>query len=112
MALKAMRHLLPLCLLLLAGCNSRDAADLSHDAGQLAKTAVRAAGNGQLVARIEGQLAQTKGVDVSGLHVENEGGTVTLSGHVRTAHEKAVVLNRVREIRGVDKLVDKLRVEK
>ena len=104
-----MRRLVPL-VLVLAGCNSKDAADLGHDAGQLAKTAVRSAGNAQLVGRIEGQLAQTKGVDVSGLHVENEGGTVTLGGHVRTAHEKAVVLNRVREIRGVEKVVDKLRV--
>ena len=107
------RPLFPLALsLFLVGCNSHDAADLSHDAGQLAKTAVRSVGNGQLVARIEGQLAQTKGVDVSGLHVENEGGTVTLSGHVRTAHEKAIVLNRVREIRGVDRVVDKLRIGK
>ena len=103
--------LLPFSLCLLA-CNSKDAADLSRDAGQLAKTAVRSAGNAQLVARVNGELVQTKGVDMKGLHIENEGGTVTVGGHVRTAHEKAVVLNRVREIRGVDKVVDQLKVEK
>lgn len=105
-----MRLLLPLALLLV-GCNSKDAAELSHDAGQLAKTAVRSAGNAQLVARIEGALAQRKGVDVSGLHIENTGGTVTVGGHVRSAKEKSLVISTVEGIRGVEKVVDKLRIE-
>lgn len=102
--------LLPLCFVLLA-CNSKDASDLSRDVGQVAKTATRAAGNAQVVVRVNAALAQRKGVDVSGLHIENDGGTVTVGGHVRSAREKNTVLNAVKEIRGVDRVVDKLRVE-
>jgi hyperosmotically inducible protein len=103
--------LAPACLLLIA-CNAQDAADLKHDVGQVAKTATRAAGNAQLVARANATLAQTKGVDVSGLHIEATGGTVTVGGHVRTAEEKRKVVATVGDIRGVDKVVDQLRVEK
>ena len=102
---------LPLAALLVA-CNSKDASDLSRDVGQVAKTATRAAGNAQLAGRVNAALAQRKGVDMSGLHVDSEGGTVTLGGHVRTAQEKKTVLDTVNGIRGVDKLVDKLRIEK
>lgn len=102
---------LPLCLVLVA-CNSQDAADLKRDVGQVAKTATRAAGNAQLVARANATLAQTKGVDVSGLHIEAVGGTVTVGGHVRNAQEKRKVISTVTDIRGVDKVVDKLRIGK
>lgn len=103
--------LIPFALLLIA-CNSQDAADLKRDVGQVAKTATRAAGNAQLVARANATLAQRKGVDVSGLHLEATGGTLTVGGHVRSKEEKATVLQTVKEIRGVDKVVDQLRVEK
>ena len=103
--------LLPLAVLII-GCNSQDAKDLTRDVGQVAKTATRAAGNAQLVVRINAELAQKKGVDVSGLHIENEGGRVTVGGHVRSAHEKNLVINAVKEIRGVDKVVSTLRIEK
>ena len=108
-----MRLVLPLAFaLLLVGCNAQDAKDLTRDVGQVAKTATRAAGNAQLVVRINAELAQKKGVEVSGLHIENKGGVVTVGGHVRSAHEKNLVLNAVREIRGVDKVVSTLRIEK
>ena len=103
--------LIPLSLFLLA-CNSKDAADLSRDVGKVAKTATRAAGNAQLAGRVNAALAQRKGVDMSGLHIESEGGTVTVGGHVRDAKEKQTVLDTVDGIRGVDKVVDKLRIEK
>ena len=103
--------LLPFTFLLVA-CNSKDAADLSRDVGKVAKTATRAAGNAQLAGRVNAALAQRKGVDMSGLHVESEGGTVTLGGHVRTAKEKRTVLDTVNGIRGVDKVVDKLTIAK
>ncbi len=112
-----MRSILPLAVsisalsIALSGCNAKDASDLSHDLGQTAKTATRAAGNAQLVIRINAALAQRKGVDVSGLHFDNDKGTVTAGGHVRTAKEKNTVLNAVKEIRGVDKVIDKLRIE-
>jgi osmotically-inducible protein OsmY len=95
----------------LVACNSQDAADLKRDVGQVAKTATRAAGNAQLVARANATLAQTKGVDVSGIHIEAVGGAVTVGGHVRNAQEKRKVLATVQDIRGVDKVVDKLRIK-
>ena len=97
-------------LILLAGCNAKDASDLQRDVGQVTKTAVRAAGNAQVVARVNAALAQRKGVDMSGLRIENTGGTVTVSGRVRTADERRIVMDTVRGIRGVDKAIDKLRV--
>lgn len=98
--------------LVVAGCNSQDASDLKRDVGQVAKTATRAAGNAQLVVRANATLAQRKGVDVSGLHLEATGGTLTVGGHVKSKEEKATVLATVKEIRGVDKVVDELRIQK
>ena len=98
--------------LLLAACNSKDAAELSHDVGKVAKTATRAAGNAQLAGRVNATLAQRKGVDMSGLHIESEGGTVTVGGHVRNATEKKTVLDTVEGIRGVEKVVSKLTIAK
>lgn len=107
-----MRQFLLLALpLALLGCNKDDASDLQHDAGQLANTATRAASNAQLVVRVNGQLAQTKGVDVNGLHIEAKAGTVTVGGHVHSQAEKDLVLKSVNEIKGVDRVVDQLRVE-
>jgi osmotically-inducible protein OsmY len=97
--------------ILLVGCNSDDAADLKRDAGNLASTAGRAAGNAQLVARINAALLQRKGVDVSGLHIEAKDGSVMVGGHVRDATEKKTVLETVKEIRGVERVEDQLRIE-
>jgi len=103
--------ILTLVALTLGACNSQDARELTQDAGKLGKTAARAAGNAQLVARINGALAQRKGVDMSGLRVEATGGVVTVGGHVRNAKEKRTVLDTVEGIRGVDRVVDKLRIQ-
>lgn len=96
----------------LVGCNSNDAKELSQDAGKLAKTASKAIGNGQLAARVNAALANRKGVDMSGLHIEAENGVVTVGGHVRNAEEKRRVLETVSDQRDVKKVVDKLRIEK
>jgi osmotically-inducible protein OsmY len=108
-----MKHAIGFALLAVvaAGCNSSDAKELSQDAGRLAKTAGRAVGNAQLAARVNAALANRKGVDMSGLHVEAEKGVVTLGGHVRNAEEKQRVLETARDVRGVDKVVDKLRIQ-
>jgi len=98
--------------LIAVGCNSQDATDLKRDVGQVAKTATRAAGNAQLVVRANATLAQRKGVDLSGLHLEATGSTLTVGGHVKSKEEKATVLATVKEIRGVDKVVDELRIQK
>lgn len=96
----------------LVGCNANDAKELSQDAGKLAKTATKAVGNGQLAARVNVALANRKGVDMSGLHIEAENGIVTVGGHVRNAEEKKRVLDTVEDQRDVKKVVDKLRIEK
>ena len=94
------------------GCNSEDAADLKRDAGSLAKTTGRVVTNGQLVARINLALSQTKGVDMSGLHIEAKNGVVTVGGHVRNAEEKKRVLDVAKSVRGADKVIDDLRIQK
>ncbi|MEA2553149.1 MAG: hyperosmotically inducible periplasmic protein [Fimbriimonadaceae bacterium] len=93
------------------GCNSTDANDLKREATQLGKTAQRAATNATVAGKVNAALALRKGVEMKGLHIEAEGGKVTISGHVRTPEEKKLVLEVVNNTRGVDQVVDKLRVE-
>lgn len=102
--------------LLLAGvalvaCNPQDAGDLKRDAGKLAGTAGEALSNAQLAARVNGALAQRKGVDMKGLHIESKDGVVTVGGHVRNREEKIRVVDTVEGIRGVEKVIDKLRIQ-
>jgi osmotically-inducible protein OsmY len=93
------------------GCNPRDAGNISRDAGNLAKSTAQAAGSAQLAARVNSILVQRKGIDMSGLHIEAQDGVVTVGGHVRDAEEKRRVLDTVDGVRGVEKVVDKLRIE-
>ncbi len=94
----------------LAGCNSEDASNLTQDVGKIAKDAGSAAGNAQLVARINAELTQRKGVDMSGLHITATNGVVTVGGHVRDQGEKHKVLQTINDIRGVSNVVDQLRI--
>lgn len=100
-----------LLLACLAGCNSQDAGDLKRDAAQLGETAKRAATNATVAAKVNTALSLRKGIDMKGLHIENTAGTVTVGGHVRTPEEKRLVLDVVNNTRGVDKVVDQLRIE-
>jgi len=93
------------------GCNSQDAKDLGQDAGKLAETAGRSAANAGVAVKVNTMLGLHKDVDISGLHIEAEGGKVTVGGHVNTKQEKALVLNLANKTRGVEKVIDKLRVE-
>ncbi len=102
--------LLLLCLVV-AGCNPQDAGELKRDAGKFAGTAGTALGNAQLAARVNAALAQRKGVDMKGLHVESKGGVVTVGGHVRNREEKQRVVDTIEGIRGVEKVIDKLRIQ-
>ena len=100
-------------LSLLAGCNPTDARNIAQDTGKIAKDVGQSAGNAQLYDRVTATLAQRKGVDMSGLHVEAKDGIVTISGHVRDANEKRIVKETVEGIRGVDKLdVSQLKIQK
>lgn len=94
-----------------AGCNPEDASDLKRDAGQLQKTATRAASNATVAVKVNTAVSLRKGVDMSGLHIESKGGVVTVSGHVRNPEEKRVVIETVTNTRGVEQVVDQLNVE-
>ena len=98
---------------LLSGCNPEDARNIAQDTGKIAKDAGKAAGNAQLNDRVYATLVQRKGVDVSGLHLDTQGGVITISGHVHDANEKKIVKETVEGIRGVDKAdVSKLQTHK
>lgn len=98
--------------LCLAGCNSRDAGNLTSDVKDIAGHAGQAVGSTALAAKVNAALVMKKGVDMSGLHIEAKDGVVTVGGHVRNANEKKTVLATVKETSGVDKLVDQLRISK
>ena len=78
-------------LLTLEGCNPEDARNIAQDAGKIAKDTGKAAGNAQLNDRVAATLAQRKGVNMQGLHIEAKNGVVTITGHVRDANEKRIV---------------------
>lgn len=95
----------------IAGCNAQDAGSLSQDVGKIAHDTGTAAGNAQLAARVNSVLIQRKGVDMSGLHIDVKDGVVTVGGHVRDENEKRIVLNTLNDTRGVNKVIDNLRIE-
>ncbi len=97
--------------ILLTGCNDRDAKNLTEDTRKLAQTSGVALANATLAGKVNGVLSIWKGVDMSGFKVSAEDGTLTLDGTVRNVEEKTRILNVVRNIRGVDKIVNKLTVK-
>ncbi len=97
-------------LLGLAGCNPKDAKNLTDDTRTLATHTTEALGSAKLASSVNTVLALRKGVDMSGLHVDAQDGVVTLSGHVRNEEERRRVYDTVQNIRGVDKVVKNLRV--
>lgn len=96
---------------LLAGCNPEDARNLKQDVGNVAQHTGQSLGNAKLAASVNTVLALRKGVNMSGLHVEAKDGVVTLGGHVRNAEERRRVVETVQGIRGVDKVINKLRIQ-
>jgi osmotically-inducible protein OsmY len=101
------------CVFALAagGCNPRDAGNLTEDTKNLVKHTGEAVGSVGLAGKVNTVLSLRKGVDMSGLHIEADNGVVKVGGHVRNAEEKRRVLDTVDGIRGVDKVVDDLRIE-
>ena len=101
-----------LLMAMLAGCNSQDAKNLGQDTAALAKDTGQALGGATLAGKVNSVLALRKGVDMSGMHIEASGSTITLSGHVRNSEEKQRVINTVDGIRGVEHIEAKnLRVQ-
>ena len=103
---------LALLLALLPGCNSQDTRNLERDTTSLARDTGQALGSASLNGKVASVLALRKGVDMSGLHIESQGSTVIISGHVRNQEEKSRIRDTVEGIRGVDKVdLQNLRVE-
>ena len=100
----------PACVVL-AGCNSSDQKNLTEDTKKLASTATEAAGNASLAGKVNGVFSVWKGIDMNGWQVEAKDGVVTLTGDVRNKTEKNRILYVVHQIRGVDKVVDNLKVK-
>lgn len=110
-----MRRIVPLLVLataLVVGCNQRDQTDLQRDAGNLAGSATRALGNLTVAGKVTTALSLRKGVSLTTVRVEAEGGHVTLSGTARSAQEKRLIEEIARETRGVENLTSNLTVEK
>ncbi|HLV78716.1 MAG TPA: BON domain-containing protein [Chthonomonadaceae bacterium] len=95
----------------LAGCNPQDTQNLSVDTRHIAQDTGQALGNAKLAASVNTVLALRKGVDMSGLHVDVKDGVVTLGGHVRNAAERRRVVDTVENTRGVDKVINNLRIQ-
>ena len=98
--------------ILLAGCSESDVRTIKTDTQQLTKDAGPILKNSVLATKVNTHLSLHKGVDMSGLHIETKDDQVTVSGHVRDEGMKKTVLAVVKETTGVEKTVDKLRVEK
>lgn len=97
--------------LAIVGCNDQDAKELGQDTGKLVETAARSARNAGPVVAVNTVLGLRKDVDISGLRVTAEGSTVTIGGHVKSKKEKNTVLELAKNTKGVEKLVDEIRVE-
>jgi osmotically-inducible protein OsmY len=102
-----MRYFLLLSLLSLVGCNAADQADLKKDATKLAESSTRSLANAGLAAKVNTVLNLRKGIDTSTFSVESEAGTITLKGTIPTTKAKKLILELVRETKGVERVVDK-----
>ena len=103
---------LSLLTTLLSGCNEKDANALKEDTRKLSNDIGPILKNSSLAAKVTAHLTLHKGVDMAGIHIDSQDGIATVSGHVKDANAKKVVVSVVRETTGVDKVVDKLEIAK
>ena len=103
---------LPFVAFLLTGCNPTDQKNVTQDAQKFAVSSGEALTNATLAGKVNGVLSVWKGVDMSSLHVQAQDGVVTLEGHVRDAAEKKRVDFVTHQVRGVDKVVNHLTIQK
>lgn len=101
-----------LVLASLIGCNQEDAQNITEDAKSLAASTGKAIGGMTLAGKVNAALALRKDVDMTGLHIEAKDGVVTVGGHVESAQEKKLVLDVVNGTKGVERVVDQLRISK
>jgi len=99
-------------VLWLTGCNSEDVNNLKNDTRKLGQDIGPSVANTALAAKVNTHLTMHKGIDMSGLHIDTKGKTVTVSGHVRDAGMHKKVIDAVHETTGVDNVVDQLKTQK
>jgi osmotically-inducible protein OsmY len=91
-----------------AACNQKDADSLQNDAGKLAQSATEAMSNATLAGKVKFVLEWRKDINLDGVKTETQDGKVTLNGTVVSEKEHATILDLVKGIKGVDKVVDNL----
>jgi len=78
--------------------------------GRVGPSAAQTVSNVELVAAVTGALVAQTGVNVGGIRVRADAGTVTLVGHAPTAAIKATLLAAARKTPGVRNVVDRIAV--
>ena len=73
-----------------------------------AAQAQRAVNEGSLTAKIKSKMALDDTIDAVAIDVDTTGGTVTLSGTVRSEAERKKALQLARETAGVTSVIDRL----
>ncbi|GDX40338.1 hypothetical protein LBMAG21_06300 [Armatimonadota bacterium] len=96
------------CIGSLGGCNQNDQKSLTNDAAKLAATAGTAMKNAELAGKVNILLSNWKGID-SAVTVQSENGVITLEGTMKNHEEKRKVLSVVNQIRGVQKVISRLK---
>ncbi|MGD0473576.1 MAG: BON domain-containing protein [Candidatus Velthaea sp.] len=79
--------------------------------GQVGPSAAQTVGDAALDAAVEAELTAQGGVNVAGVKVDVNAGTVTLSGHASTAAVKSTLLEAARQTPGVHDVVDRIAVK-
>jgi len=95
-----------------AGCNPQDAQTIGADTKKLGQDIAPLVGNAALHTKVSLHLSMHKGIDMSGIHIESDDKTVTVSGSVRDSATHRRVIETVRETTGVDRVIDKLHIQK
>jgi osmotically-inducible protein OsmY len=80
-------------------------------AAQTVGAAARTVGDAALIAAVESALAEQTGINVAGIAVHADAGTVTLGGHAPTAAIRSTAVAAARKTPGVRNVVDRIAVK-
>ena len=94
--------------LYIVGCDPKNTEDLTRDTAHIAQDASAAMASATQAGKVRAVLSLRKGVELSGISIDAKDGVVTLSGTVRDHAEHRRIVDTVNQIRGVDKVEDKL----
>jgi osmotically-inducible protein OsmY len=79
--------------------------------GRVGPSAAQTVSDAALVAGVEAELTAEAGINVTGIKVGANAGTVTLSGHAATAAIKSTLVEAARHAPGVRNVVDRIAVK-